>query len=95
MEAIQLDLTVDYASGVEGKVDFISKRVDIMNESMGKVRKKLFAEIGQLKSLLLAIQVENESLKESVRKLKNEKTEYIYGQDGNLFDVREYQKAAC
>ena len=92
-EAIQLELNIENKTPEEIRLSLMQKQIDQMGESMGKVRRKLFAEMGEMKKLYLEVQRENEELKSLLRSLKNEKTEWIYSQNGFLFDVVDSQKA--
>lgn len=89
MNAIQLEFNVTDETESEIKIAIMQKQLDAMHESMGKVRRKLFSQMGELQKLYLELKTDNEILREVLRELKNEKTEWIYTQGGNLFDVRE------
>ncbi len=65
------------------------QQLNLMNESMGKVRRKLFAEIGEVKKLYANLLAENESLKLQIRQIVSEKTEWVYDRDGFLFDMKD------
>lgn len=92
---VQLELNIENKTSEEMQLAIMQKQIDQMCESMGKVRRKLFSELGEMKKVCSELQKENEELKSVLKELKNEKTktEWIYGQNGCLFDVREYPKA--
>lgn len=93
MSTIQLELNIQGASDNDMKLDIMQKQIDSMNESMGKVRRKLFAEVGILKKSLLELANENQTLKNQFMKLEDKKTEWTYGQNGLLFDIKELKQA--
>jgi predicted nucleic acid-binding Zn-ribbon protein len=93
MSTIQLELNIDDASDNDIELAVIQKQIDSMKESMGKVRRKLFAEVGSLKKTLTELANENESLKHSLLQLQDKKTEWTYGQNGLLFDIKELKQA--
>lgn len=95
MTHIQLELNFFNDNAEALKFQLMQKQIEAMHESNGKVRRKIFAKLGEMETLLSALQEENNELKAKVRELTNEKTEWVYGQGGYLFDVREHQKAAC
>lgn len=71
------------------EISFLQQQIDAINESQSKIRKKLFAEITALKKSIFLIQSENVELKEKI--YENEKVDWIYGQNGCLFDVSANQ----
>lgn len=95
MTSIQLELNIENESPEETRLSQMQKQIDEMSESIGKVRRKLFSEMGELKKLCAELQNENKQLKILLKELKNERTEWSYGQEGCLFDVREYRQAIC
>jgi len=86
MQAIQLSFDI-----IED--DPYQQQLDAMHDSMGKMRRSLFAQIGELKKQYYNLKTENEDLREQVKYLSNQKTNWQYGQDGNLFDVPEIERA--
>lgn len=97
MNAIQLEFNLENRSEEEMHLYMMQKQIDEMCQSMNKVRKKLFAEVGEMKKLCDRLQKENMDLKDALKELKNEpqKTNWIYGQNGRFFDVSEPQEAIC
>ena len=91
---VQLEFNIENNTPEEVRLLIMQKQIDAMSESMGKVRRKLFSEMGELKKLYAELQRENQDLKTILKELKNERTEWAYGENGCLFDVREY-KIAC
>lgn len=81
----QLELNLEDKNNEDLKLFHMQKQLDAMNESMGKVRRKLFSELTEMKKLLGLITQENESLKVTVHKLQNQKQEWAYTQDDFLF----------
>lgn len=72
----------------------MQKKLDEIHESMGKVRRKLFAEMGEVKRICLELKYENENLQSKLREVTNEKMEWVYSKGDRLFDVKE-RKEAC
>lgn len=91
---IQLEFNFDNKTPEEMTLYMMQKQIDKLCGSMEKVRKKLFAEQGEMKKLCVALQQENEELKSTVRELKHGKTQWTYGQNGCLFDVSKHQEIA-
>jgi hypothetical protein len=91
---IQLEFNFDGKTPEEMTLYHMQKQIDKLCISMEKVRKKLFAEQGELKKQYLTLQQENDDLKSIVQEIKHGKTQWTYGQNGSLFDVRKYQEAA-
>lgn len=89
MEPIQLELNIKNESEEDVKLSAMQKQIDAMSDSMGKVRRKLFAEVSEMKKQVATLQSENQLLKDILRDLKNEKTQWSYGENGFLFDIRE------
>ena len=95
MSEIQLEMNLDNLSENDLKLALMQKQISDMHESMGKVRRKLFGELGEVKKLVARLQEENELLHKSIKESKNEQTDWIYAEGGYLFDVRQSQKKAC
>ena len=85
---VQYELNLEDKTDAEVKIDLIQKQVDATNESMGKVRRKLFAEVGELKKMILALQQDNAMLKNQVAMLLNQRTEWVYSQNEELFSIK-------
>ncbi len=85
MNAIQLEFNIDNKSPAEMEMQYMKQLLTEMNESMGKVRRKLFAEMSEMKRICLAVQKENECLKEMIQ--GNKEIEWDYNKPGYLFDV--------
>jgi len=92
MNAIQLEFNVENECYTDLKVSLMQRQLIAMEDSVGKVRRKLFAEMGEIKKMYGEMKIENEKLKDALRLLNDEKTEWDYGQDGYLFDVCERAK---
>jgi hypothetical protein len=85
MTAIQLEFNFENKSDVEIELGYVKKQLADIQESTGKVRRKLFAEMGELRK-------EVQELKDLIRSLHHEKIEWVYGQEGCLFDVSKHKK---
>lgn len=84
MSAIQLEFNLDDADEYDIRLSCMQRQIDAIGESMGKVRRKLFAELGEVKKVCFMLQQENESLKGM---LKSEKVEWKYSVNDKLFEV--------
>lgn len=84
----QLELNLENRTPHELQISIMQQQIDAMHESVGKVRRNLFAQMGEVKKLLHALQAQNQELQATVRLLKNEPTEWVYCQGDSLFDVR-------
>ena len=91
--AIQLEFNMKNESEVELKFSEMQKQLNEMNESMGKVRRKLFAEMGELKKLLHEMKMENENMRNKLNEFSNEKTEWVYKSGDKLFELVKAQEA--
>lgn len=94
MNAMQLEFNLKDESDVDVKLNIMSSHIASIDESMGKVRRKLFSQVCELNKLYLELKNENELLKQAIRELKNERTDWTFGQKGTLFDVPEFKEAA-
>lgn len=86
---IQLELNFQDKSFQEMTLESMQKQLDSMHESMSKVRRKLFGEMGEMKKLYAALFAENESLKIKINSISNEKTEWFYKTGDALFEERK------
>jgi predicted nucleic acid-binding Zn-ribbon protein len=87
--SMQLELNFDNKSDSDVKLAAMQKQIDDAIESMGKVRRKLFSQMGDLKKDMELLKNENESLKEKIKSINEEKTEWEYKKTDCLFDVLE------
>lgn len=88
-DAIQLELNLQEKSLEEMTLISMQKQLDAMAESMGKVRRKLFGEMGEMKKLYATLFQENETLKLKLNELTQEKIEWVYQNGENLFEQKE------
>jgi len=95
MEPVQLELNVENKNKDDLQIYFLQQQIDALHMSMGKVRRSLFSQIGELKKSYAQLVDENNILKSKLKELKNEKIEWIYGENGTLFDVREDKAVGC
>jgi hypothetical protein len=87
MEPIQLTLNLDNLAPDELRYQQMQASLAAMSESMGKVRRKLFGDMSELKNAVAALQLENKQLNEKLRGMNREPTEWLYLHNGSLFDV--------
>ncbi len=83
MNAIQLEFNIDNKTPAEMEMHYMRQMLTEMNESMGKVRRKLFAEMTELKKVISEIQKENQVLK------SKQPIEWDYNKPEYLFDISE------
>jgi hypothetical protein len=78
----QLKLNLEDLSKTELKLQQMQLQVDLFCESMGKVRRKLFAEVSELKKLVNELKAENQELRGM---LKQEPVDWSYAEGDYLF----------
>lgn len=88
---MEMELNLKNESGHDLQLNQMQQQIDALNQSMGKVRRRLFAEISDLKNICQILKIENEELKSRLRREKNEKLEWVYGDGESLFTLKEYQ----
>jgi len=66
---MQLYLNLDNLTEEEHHLSMMQRQIDELVESMGKVRRKMFAELGQMKGQLEELQAENAHLKRALGNL--------------------------
>ncbi|RPJ71736.1 MAG: hypothetical protein EHM20_14390 [Alphaproteobacteria bacterium] len=86
---IQLELNFQEKTFEQMTFDSMQKQLDAMQESMHKVRKKLFGEVGEIKKICSALLSENEILRYKLNNLCQEKTEWFYKTEDSLFEERK------
>lgn len=79
--AVQLEFNIDDESEIEIKLGYMQKKLDEMADSMGKVRRKLFSEMTEIKK-------ENIRLKQMIEGMQSEKVTWEYAQGHCLFDAK-------
>ena len=87
MNAIQLEFNLADESPEALRFNQMQAQIDQMSDSLGKARRRLFAELGELKKLYASIAAENHELKSALNEFKCQKTEWVYGQNGSLFEA--------
>jgi ABC-type phosphate transport system auxiliary subunit len=87
MQELQLELNIFNKSPEELRFLEMQQQIDAMCESMGKVRRKLFAEMTEMKKQYTSLQNENAELRSALRHLKGDKFEWTYQENGNLFNL--------
>ena len=88
----QLEFSISNETELELRLKEMEKHLEEMHQTVDKVRKRLFSEIGNLKYLLEEMRLENFSLKETIRRMTDEKTPWVYKQKDNLFDLGDCQE---
>lgn len=82
-QCIQLEF--EMSKNEHTQLESMQHQMDQMRASMDKVRKKLFAELSEVKKTIGSLELENEQLRAILKELKDHKTEWQYCQDGHLF----------
>lgn len=95
MNAIQLEFPIKDETDVEIKINYVQKENALLRESLRKIQKRLFAEVSDLRKLCIMEMQEKEELKSLVRKMINEKAEWLYGEANCLFYERKDKTAKC
>jgi hypothetical protein len=90
MIPIQLEFNIQDESEDAAKMRFLQKQIDTLNESMGNLRRKLFAQVGQLEKICQVLKLENQELKKTMQCKCNEQIEWEYGQGEHLFLMKQY-----
>jgi hypothetical protein len=87
MVAIQLEFDIENKCDVERKIDYMEKHIAALDNSLTSVRKRLFAEVNQLRKMCDKLNRENHDLR---YKIVGEKIEWNYESDEVLFEVVEW-----
>jgi hypothetical protein len=77
-----MQIEFNFDDDVEGR---LQRQIDEINESARKVRKKLFAEIGQLKKLCTNLATQNFELKNKLNHITKEDDVWVYKEGCELF----------
>ncbi len=85
MTSIQLELNIENESPKQTRLSQMQKQIDEMSESIGKVRRKLFSEMGELKKLCAELQNENKQLKILLKELKNERLRFKFNSNVAIY----------
>ncbi len=88
MTAIQLEFNLENETETDFRLSFMQRQIDEMNNSMGKVRRKIFSEVGELKKMCITLQAENSALKSSLMEITNQKEKWVYNRSNLLFDIQ-------
>jgi hypothetical protein len=89
MNAIQLEFNIADESEADAKIKFLQMQIDKMNESMDKVRRKLFAQMGEIQKLCHSLKQENQELKLALLNKNSEQEVWEYGQGEHLFLLKK------
>lgn len=85
----QLELNIEDKTPAEMQLHLMQKQIAEMNESMGKVRRRLFFELGSMKKDFADLAAENNKLRLQLNQMRNSSDEWVYGQEECLFKIRE------
>jgi L-lactate utilization protein LutB len=93
-EHIQLELNFQQKTAEEMTLCLMQKQINEMSESMGKVRRKMFAELGEVKKMYATLIKEHADLQSSISTMLNQKTEWLYQSGDSLFEISDKKQAA-
>ncbi len=85
----QLEFNLDNLSPKDLHLAQMQKQLDEACQSMGKVRRKMFAELGTFKHELERLMQENSQLKHQMMLMAGQKVEWSYWKDECLFKICE------
>jgi len=80
---VQLKLNLDNLDKTDLRIREMEERFNALSDSMGKVRRRMFQELGEVKKMVAFLQAENSELKAAIR----QKLEYEYLKDDYLVRV--------
>jgi L-lactate utilization protein LutB len=92
-EHIQLELNFQEKTPEEMTLSLMQKQINEMHESMGKVRRKMFAELGEVKKMHDRLIKEHADLQSSISAMLNQKTEWLYQSVDTLFEIADKKQA--
>ena len=76
----------------ENRLVFMQSQIDDAIESMGKVRRKVFAEVTSVRKKLTELETENEYLRQALQEANYGKKN-AYEQESDFFNVFKYKEA--
>ena len=85
MAYIQLELRFEQKTDEELSYNHLQNQISNNKASMGKIQRKVFQELGEIKKENTRINWELAELKKTLNELIGKKTEYHYFQDDFLF----------
>jgi hypothetical protein len=85
MNAQQLEFDLFSDQTIECRLDMVHRQINEVSDSCGKVRRKLFAELGYLKKICKLLMQDNLSLKKALNEMGGQVGEWSYFQDDELF----------
>lgn len=85
---MQVEFNFEGKTKSELDFDMMDKKIQDVKDSSDKVRRKLFAELGEIKKQNLELQKEISEMKMILRDMHYEKMEWEYLQNGKLFELK-------
>lgn len=83
---IQLELNLEAKTSDEMQLHYLLSKMNEIQESFGKTRRKLFAELSETKEICKTVQKENEALRRLLNEQSGKTPEWAYLQNGLLFE---------
>lgn len=91
---VQLEFNFDNKTPDQMTLHLMQQQIDKIFTTTEKVRKRLFAELGDVKKSCFVLQQENQELKSILKEMGYAKSQYTYGQEYSLFDVQKHREIA-
>jgi hypothetical protein len=85
MNAQQLEFDLFTDQTIECRLDMVSRQVNELSDSCGKVRRKLFGEVGSLKKICKMLIQENMVMRKAIAEMGGAVGEWSYCSDEELF----------
>ncbi len=82
---IQLEFNLDDLCPSDNRFADMQRQIDAAVDSMGKVRRRMFHELGAMKAIIEALKTDNEELQRKLKVLCDEKQEWSYQEQECLF----------
>ena len=87
MAAVQLEFSIFDETDTEVRIRQLQSQIDEMEESMGKVRRRLFYQLSEVQKICFNLQNENLELKKIIKEIKNETSDTILEEKSLFFTI--------
>jgi len=85
MNAQQLEFDLFTEESIDCRLDTIHRQVNELSDSCGKVRRKLFGELGSLKKICKLLLEDNLAMRKAIAELDGKVGEWAYCDNEELF----------